>query len=128
MANSSLPVSKERSKGYRGVISVLVLAAFFLVSGLMGIQPDQSVVHAPSGQPDVGRVTGTPRWQDPSILSQVALGVGLLVLGVFRYYRLAHPRVNVFRPTRPAIKNAGAGKSTGALNVERNRLENGSRH
>ena len=83
MADTGFPESKERSRRYGRVISAFVLGSFFLVSGLIGLKPDQAVVHAPAGQPVISRVAERPRWEDPSILSQVALGIGLIVLGLF---------------------------------------------
>jgi hypothetical protein len=120
MATLSSRELKERSNRYSKVISALVLGSFFLISRLIGVKPDQGLVHAPTGVPDVSRVTGTPRWEDPSILSQVALGAGLLVLAVWWYHRLADPRLNVFRRRPPPVKHVGAGKSRGALNTNRN--------
>ena len=126
MAHFSSGESKERSNRYDRVISAFVLGSFFLVSGLIGVKPDKGLVLAPTAQPDVSRVTETPRWEDPTILLQVALGIGLLVLGVFWYRRSADPRLKVFRPTRPAIKKVGAGRSAGALKTTRHHLEGSS--
>jgi hypothetical protein len=52
----------------------------------------------------------------------VALGAGLVVLGLFWYHRLADPRLDIVRRHPPGIRNVGAGKSAGALRTDRNRL------
>jgi hypothetical protein len=87
-----------------------VFGSFFLVSGLIGFRPSKNLL------------SGTLRWEDSPILSEVALGVGLILLGLFWYHRLDDPRLNIFRRHLPRIRNAGAGKSAGALRANRNRL------
>jgi hypothetical protein len=93
------------------MFSALVFGSLFLVSGLIGIRADRNFL------------TGRLRWEDSPILSQVALGAGLIMLGLFWYHRLADPRLNVFRRHPPKIRHVGAGKSAGAMRTDRNRLD-----
>jgi hypothetical protein len=122
MPNPNFGYANERSQRSGRVIAALVLGSFFLVFGLIGVKPEQGVVHAPAGQSVVGRAIETPRWEGSPNLSQVALGIGLIVLGLFWYHRLADSQLNVFRQHPPSIRNVGAGKSAGALRTHRNRL------
>jgi len=61
-----------------------------------------------------GNFQGT-RWVEGQVWWQIALGSGLLLLGVFFSRHLGGPRwMSVSVPRVPAIKDVGAGKSAGA--------------
>lgn len=79
------------------MFSAFAFGLHFFVTGLIGYRLD---TFAPQ------------RWSPTPILSQVAIGAGLLVLGVFFYRRL--PKHDWLRRVGRPMRNVGAGRSAGA--------------
>jgi hypothetical protein len=95
------------------MFSAFAFGSFFLISGLLGFRADRLL-------------RGMLRWEDGPLLSHVAIGTGLLALGVFWYHHLADSRFQVFRHP-PSIRNVGAGKSAGAAGTKHDRVGTASK-
>ena len=88
---------KRPSQAYSAMFSSLFLGAFFLITGLIGYDTQRRALLFDS-------------W-----LWQIAVGAGLILLGLYLVRRLGVFRweVVVGNPS-PRIKNVGSGKSAGA--------------
>ena len=111
MFDSRSREEKRRSNRYGRMFSALFFGMLFVVSGLAGYRLDKSPM------------TSDTRWADGPILSHIAMGLGMLALGIYWSRRLDDPRLNVASPAPRTIKNAGAGRSRGAAMKTRLRLE-----
>ena len=103
---------KRRSTRYGRMFSALFFGMLFVISGLAGFRLDKKVP-----------LTSETRWADGPILSQTAMGLGMLALGVYWSRRLDDPRLNIASRAPRIIRNAGAGRSSGAAMKTRLRLE-----
>jgi hypothetical protein len=99
---------RQPSSAYARVFTAFAAGAFLLVTGVIGL--DVSYMR--------GFFEGT-KWVPGPVWWQIALGSGLLLLGVYWSRRLGAPRWTS-SPTPPArvIKDVGAGKSSGAVETE----------
>jgi hypothetical protein len=104
--------AKRRSMRYSRMFSAFAFGLLFVITGLLGydLRTDRRAARS-----------GLERTNAP-ILGQVAIGVGLLFLGVFWSKRLADPRLGITPPAARLMKNAGAGRSPGASMTKRQRL------
>jgi hypothetical protein len=59
MPNPNFREAKQRLQRSGRVIAASVLESFFLVFGLIGVKPEQAVVHAPAGQHESQEVIRT---------------------------------------------------------------------
>jgi hypothetical protein len=104
--------AKRRSMRYSRMFSALAFGLLFVITGLLGY--DLRADHSTG-------LSGNERTDGP-ILRQVAIGVGLLCLGVFWSKRLADPRLGLTPPAARLMKHAGAGRSPGASMTNRQQL------
>ena len=85
--------AKQRSRRYARMFSALLFGLLFFVTGVMGVSLRRDVLAPmPSASATDARWTGRP------ILSQVALGLGMMALGVYWSRRLHDPRLRGVRP------------------------------
>ncbi len=89
------------------MFSALAAGAYLFVTGVIGLDITYQR----------GMFRGI-RWVDGPVWWQIALGVGLLLLGVFFSRRLPSRWTPIPVPRAQVIKDAGAGRSSGAARGE----------
>jgi hypothetical protein len=91
--------AKQRSQRYGRMFTMLFFGIFFFAAGVMGLS--------------LSKAAGGPKWTGRPVLSQIAVGIGMLALGVYWSRRLDDPRLRTHRST-PLLKHVGRGRSEGA--------------
>jgi hypothetical protein len=90
------------------MFTMLFFGIFFFATGVMGLS--------------LSKASGGPKWTGRPVLSQIAVGIGMLALGVYWSRRLDDPRLLKHR-SRPLLKHVGRGRSEGAAKRQRDELQ-----
>ena len=93
------PEAKRRSKRYGRMFTGLIFGLVFFVTGTAGLS--------------LSRADGGPKWVGRPVLWQVAVGLGMMALGIYWSRRLDDPRLQVHAGPRRE-KHVGTGRSPGA--------------
>jgi hypothetical protein len=114
MRNTRSREQKDRSKRYNRMFSALFFGTVFLIAGLIGFDLSKR-----------NSFFAETRWADGAIPSQVAIGLGLVALGIYWSRRLDDPRIRLTARRTPSIRGVGSGRSKGAALADRRRLDGG---
>ena len=112
MRDTKTREQKQLSKRYHRMFSALVFGTLFLVNVLIGLNVSRRYMRRADS-----------RWEDGPIVWQVVLGTAMVGLGIYWSRRLDDPRTRVKSGVSPRVRNVGSGRSKGAAQARRRRLE-----
>jgi hypothetical protein len=101
--------TKRPSRAYSAMFTSLFMGAFFLLAGVTGYNTQHR-----------GVLLADARWTGRPILWEIAVGVALLLVGLYLCRRLGVFRWEVVAGGAPRrMKNVGKGQSSGAKEAAR---------